>query len=117
MAPKRKPIAEIGGFEARSGSFRARVRVSTGNQYGPTRWAREEALADLYAARNGATHKDDVARRLAVLAAAASELKATRRSKSTLPSSPSSACATAPPAEQRQPSLESCAAIGNSNLQ
>ena len=62
------------------------------------------------AARTGATDKEDVARHLAALAAAASQLKATRRSKSTLPSSPSSAGATAPAAEQRHPSLESCAA-------
>ena len=110
MAPKRNCVAEIGGLQARNGSFRARVHASTGHQYGPMRSTREEALANLNAARTGAIHKDGVARHLAALAAAASELKATRRSKSTLPSSPSSACATAPAAEQRQPSLESCAA-------
>ena len=110
MASKQKPAAEIGGLQGRSGNFRTRVHATKGDQYGPTRCTREEALADLNAARNGATDKEDVARHLAALAAAASELTATRRSKSTLPSSSSSASATAPAAEQRQPSLESCAA-------
>ena len=89
MAPKKKPVSEIGGVEVRNGRFRARVHACTGHRHGPTRSTKEEALADLNAARNGATDKEDVARHLAELAAAATGLTASRRSESTLPSSSS----------------------------
>ena len=102
MAPKRKPVAESGGVQRRNGGFRARVQACTGDKYGPTRSTEEEALADLNAARNGATDNEDVGRHLAALAAAASGLPATRRSESTLPLSASSASASALAAEQRE---------------
>ena len=89
MAPKKKPVAEIGGVQVRNGRFRARVHACTGHRHGPTRSTKEEALADLNAARTGATDKEDVARHLAELAAAATGLTASRRSESTLPSSSS----------------------------
>jgi len=120
MAPKQKPVAEMGGVQRRNGKFRARVHACTGDQYCFTRSTEEEAVADLNAARNGAPDKEDVGRHLAALVAAASGLPATRRSESTLPSSSSAASASAsaasrastsaPAAEQRQPPLESCAA-------
>ena len=78
MAPKKKPVAEIGGAQVRNGRFRARVHACAGHQHGPTRSTEEEALAGLNAARNGATDKEDVARHLAELAAAASCLTAAR---------------------------------------
>ena len=89
MAPKKKPVSEIGGVEVRNGRFRARVHACTGRRHGPTRSTKEEALADVNAARNGATDKEDVARHLAELVSAATGLTASRRSQSTLPSSSS----------------------------
>ena len=77
MAPNKKPAAEIGGVEVRNGRFRARVHARTGRQHGPTRSTEEAAQADLTVARNGATDKEDVARHLAELAAAASGQTAT----------------------------------------
>ena len=90
MAPTQKPATEIGGAQVRNGRFRARGRACTGRQHGPTRSTGEEALADVTAARFGATNKGDVARHLAELAAVVSSgLTAARRSESTLPSSSS----------------------------
>ena len=124
MAPKQK--REIGGVETRGGRSRAHVQLGTKKVHGPTRATKEDATADLNAARSGATSKEDVGRHLEALAATVSGLPATRRSDSTLPSSSPSASASAPAvdqretqsgastsasgAEQRQPPLESCAA-------
>ena len=124
MVPKQN--REIGGVQTRGGSSRAHVQLGTSKVYGPARATKEDAIADLNAARIGATSKEDVGRHLAALVAAASGLPATRRSDSALPSPSPSASASAlaaeqretqssastsgPGAEQHQPPLESCAA-------
>ena len=106
MAPKVKPVGETGTIWARNGSFLARV---SGNHYGPTRRTKEEALADLHAARESATCKMDIVQNLNALVAAAKGVRAAQHREGTLPSS-SATGASAPAAEQRHPLLESCAA-------
>ena len=66
MPPKHKCVAEIGNLEQHAnGSWRAYAKGSEGLKRGPLRPCKEEALADLSKAREGAANSTDVARGLA----------------------------------------------------
>ena len=92
MAPKAKPVAEVGSVNAHKGGFRARVRLGAAAFRGPTRATEAEATADLNAARDGASSKEDIAQHLAALGrpsaatgASAAEQRPTGASGSTEP--------------------------------
>ena len=101
MPPKRKATSGIGHVEQRAGGFRARVYVGRGTAYGPTRLTKEQATADLNAAREGATTNEDVARNLRALVAAARGVGAPAAEQRR---------ASAPADGEEQRPLESCAA-------
>ena len=105
MAPKQKPVAEVGYVQERHGTFRARVREGNGTADGLTRQTREEAIADLTAARLCATSKQDVARNLKALAAAARGVPATPAAEQRQPETSTAASSAKPAAEQRRPTL------------
>ena len=70
MPPKHKNVTEIGNMEQHdNGSCRAYAKGSEGLKRGPWRPCKEEALADLSKAREGAADATDVARGLASLQA------------------------------------------------
>ena len=62
MAPKQKPAAEIGRVEQMGGSWRVRAKGKEGRKNAPLRASKEEALADLLKAREGAADATDAAR-------------------------------------------------------
>ena len=67
MAHKQKPGAEIGSLQPLNQKWRAYAKGKEGREYTPLRNTKEEALADLSVAREGATDSRDVARGLAVV--------------------------------------------------
>ena len=67
MAPKAKPLAELGSVEKHGNGWRAKIRMDKGTTLGPQRGTRAAGQADLDTARQSAS-RCDMVRCLASLA-------------------------------------------------